>query len=88
MCHRGAMAPEKKKLIFLTSADPRSEPETIRRAYLWATRAAKEGLVAEVRLVGEAVRIARPEEIADFPRLAELRNQMDAGAGHAFQVSL
>ncbi len=79
---------ERKKLIFLSSSDPRSDPEPIRRAYLWATTAANQGLEAEVRLVGEAVRATRPEEIKQFPRLDELRSQMQAGAGHAFLVSL
>jgi hypothetical protein len=41
-----------------------------------------------VRLVGEAVRAARPEEIREFPRLQELRSQMLEGAGGAFLVSL
>jgi hypothetical protein len=79
---------QRKKLILLASSDPRSDPEPIRRAYLWATTAAREGLEAEVRLVGEAVRAARPDEIREFARREELRAQMQAGADHAFLVSL
>ncbi len=79
---------QRKKLIFVSSADPRSDPEPIRRAYLWATTAAKEGLEAEVRLVGEAVRAAHPGEIRDFERIDVLRAGILAGASGSFLVSL
>lgn len=78
---------QRKKLIFVSSVDPRTDPEPLRRAYLWATTAAKEGLEAEVRLVGEAVRAAKGE-IGDFPRIAQLRDWMLAGASNDFEVSL
>ena len=79
---------QRKKLIFVSSADPRTDPEPIRRAYLWATTAAKEGLEAEVRLVGEAVRAAHPGEIKDFERIDALREGILAGATGNFLVSL
>lgn len=79
---------QRKKLIFVSSADPRSDPEPIRRAYLWATTAAKEGLEAEVRLVGEAVRAAHAGEIRDFDRTDALREGILAGASGNFLVSL
>ena len=65
-----------------------TNPEPIRRAYLWATTAAKEGLEAEVRLVGEAVRAAHPAEIKDFERIDALRQGILAGASGNFLVSL
>lgn len=79
---------QRKKLILVSSADPRTDPEPIRRAYLWATTAAKEGLDAEVRLVGEAVRAAHPGEIKDFDRIDRLREGILAGASGDFLVSL
>lgn len=79
---------QRKKLIFVSSADPRTDPEPIRRAYLWATTASKEGLEAEVRLVGEAVRAAHPEEIKHFERIDALREGILAGASGNFLVSL
>jgi hypothetical protein len=79
---------QRKKLIFVSSADPRHDPEPIRPAYLWATTAAKEGLEAEVRLVGEAVRAAHPDEIKEFERIDALREGILAGASGNFLVSL
>ena len=50
----------RKKLIFFASADPKVDPDPAWSAYHFAKTAANAGLDAEVRLAGDAVRLARP----------------------------
>ena len=50
----------RKKLIFFASADPKVDPNPAWSAYHFAKTAANAGLDAEVRLAGDAVRLARP----------------------------
>ena len=52
--------PPRKKLIFFASADPKIDPDPAWSAYHFAKTAANAGLDAEVRLAGDAVRLARP----------------------------
>jgi hypothetical protein len=78
----------RKHLVFFTSADPRSNPGPAWSAYHFATVAARAGLEAEVRLAGDAVRVAQPDGILDSDRGNELRAKVEAGAGGPFLVSL
>lgn len=75
-------------LVFFASADPRSNPGPAWSAYHFATVAARAGLDAEVRLAGDAVRVAQPDGIEDSERGKELRAKVEAGAGGPFLVSL
>ena len=55
----------RRRLIFFTTADPRTDPGPAGQAYHFAAVAARTGLDAEVRLAGDAVRLARPDGVAD-----------------------
>ena len=63
----------RRRLIFFTTADPRSDPGPAGQAYHFAAVAARAGLDAEVRLAGDAVRLARPDGVADTPAGQALR---------------
>ncbi|MFP5327357.1 MAG: hypothetical protein ACLGHT_07730, partial [Acidimicrobiia bacterium] len=78
----------RRKLIFFASSDPRDNPRPAWSAYHFATVAAGAGLDAEVRLAGDAVRLAQPGGIADTPQGDELREKVKAGADGPFLVSL
>lgn len=78
----------RKNLIFFTSADPRTDPGPAWSAYHFAEVAARAGLTAEVRLAGDAVRVAQPDGVADTNRGQELRAKVKAGADGPFLVSL
>jgi len=54
----------RRRLIFFTTADPRTDPGPAGQAYHFATVAGRTGLEAEVRLAGDAVRLARPDGVA------------------------
>lgn len=77
----------RRKLIFFASADPESDPKPARSAYLFASVAAKAGLEAEVRLAGDAVRVATGA-IAGTPMGIELRERARTGVDGPFLVSL
>lgn len=55
---------ERRKLIFFTNSDPAEAPQRIETAYHFANIAAKAGLTAEVRLAGDAVKVALPGAVA------------------------
>ena len=57
----------RRRLVFFTTADPREDPRPAGQAFHFATVAARTGLDAEVRLAGDAVRLARPDGVADTP---------------------
>ena len=57
----------RRRLVFFTTADPREDPRPAGQAFHFATVAARTGLEAEVRLAGDAVRLARPDGVADTP---------------------
>jgi hypothetical protein len=78
----------RKHLVFFASADPRSDPGPAWSAYHFADVATRAGLDAEVRLAGDAVRVAQPDGIQDSDRGKELRAKVEAGAGGPFLVSL
>jgi hypothetical protein len=54
----------RRRLIFFTTANPRVDPGPAGQAYHFAGVAARTGLDAEVRLAGDAVRLARPDGVA------------------------
>lgn len=62
-----------RRLIFFTTADARVTPGPAGQAYHFAAVAARTGLDAEVRLAGDAVRLARPDGAADSPEGRALR---------------
>ncbi len=80
--------PERKKLIFFASADPRQNPGPAWSAYHFASVAAKAGLEAEVRLAGDGVRVAHLDSLGETSKAVELRDKAKAGADAPFLVSL
>ncbi len=77
---------EHRRLVFFTTADPRIDPGPAGQAYHFASVAARTGLEAEVRLAGDAVRLARPDGVgaSDEGRALRARALEDA----PFLVSL
>jgi len=73
-------------LVFFTTADPRIDPGPAGQGYHFAAVAARAGLSAEVRLAGDAVRLARPDGVADSPEGRALRARVLEDA--PFLVSL
>ncbi|MBA2450667.1 MAG: hypothetical protein H0V51_21860 [Chloroflexi bacterium] len=57
----------RRRLIFFTRADPVMDPGPAEMAYDFATVAARAGLEAEVRLAGDAVKVALPDGIVATP---------------------
>ena len=82
------MATARKRLIFFTVSDPGIYPERVLEAYHLATTAAKAGLEAEVRLAGDAVRVALPEGIAATPRGDDLRAKVLLRTEPGYAVSM
>ncbi|MCY4068709.1 MAG: hypothetical protein OXE79_06370 [Acidimicrobiaceae bacterium] len=78
---------QRRKLIFFTTADPRSDCGALFRAYHFAAAAAGAGLEAEVRLAGEAVAVADLETIPDTDMGRDVRQKVAAGREAAFAVS-
>ncbi|MPZ64413.1 MAG: hypothetical protein GEU83_02405 [Pseudonocardiaceae bacterium] len=72
------------RLIFFASADPATDPKPVWSAYHFANVASQAGLDAEVRLAGDAVRVAMDEtELSE-----DLRAKIKRGAAAPFLVSL
>lgn len=78
----------RKKLIFFAGADTRSNPKAAWSAYHFADVAAKAGLEAEVRLAGDAVRLAQPDGIPDSEEGHRLREKVKESIDAPFLVSL
>jgi len=78
----------RRKLILFTNSDPGTDPCPAASAYHFATVAAGAGLEAEVRLAGDAVKLALPNAIAVTPRGDELREKVRQGVGADYLVSL
>lgn len=74
--------------MFFAAADPGEDPGPAWTAYHFATVAAGADLDAEVRLAGDAVKVALPGGIIDAPRGLQLRAQVAAGATAGFDVTL
>ncbi len=80
--------PDRRRLIFFAAADPRYEPRPAWSAYHFAAVASAAGLDAEVRLAGDAVRVAQEGGIEDSPLGNELRGKARDGQDGPFLVSL
>ena len=65
----------RRRLIFFTTADPRTDPGPAGQAYHFAAVAARSGLDAEVRLAGDAVRLARSDGVANSDAGRALRKR-------------
>ncbi len=78
----------RKRLIFFASADPRINHLPTEKAYHFASVAAKAGLDAEVRLAGDAVRVAQPDGVPATPEGAALQEKARGGALAPYLVSL
>lgn len=78
---------QRRKLIFFTTADPRTQTEALFRAYHFANVAGSAGLEAEVRLAGEAVAVADLDVMPDTELGHDVRQRVIAGADSSFAVS-
>ena len=78
----------RRKLIFFTGAHPEENPRASWVAYHFAEVAAGAGLEAEVRLAGDAVRVAQASGTASTPLGEELQAKVRAGASAPVLVSL
>ncbi|MDQ3570623.1 MAG: hypothetical protein M3396_08395 [Actinomycetota bacterium] len=78
----------RKRLIFFAASDPVENPRPAWSAYHFAEIAAGAGLDAEVRLAGDAVRVAQPDAVASSPQGEDLRQKAKAGRSSPFLVSL
>ncbi len=77
----------RRKLIFFTTADPRTDVDAVFRAYHFATVASSAGLEAEVRLAGAAVSVADLDVIPDTEMGRDVRQRVAAGSDAPFAVS-
>lgn len=78
----------RRKLIFFAGADTRANPRPAWSAYHFATVASNAGLEAEVRLAGDAVRLAQPDGIPDTELGDQLREKVKESVDAPFLVSL
>ena len=78
---------ERRKLIFFTTADPRTGTDALFRAYHFAAVAGSAGLEAEVRLAGEAVSVADLGVVPDTEMGRDVRQKIVAGSDGPFAVS-
>ncbi len=78
---------QRRKLVFFTTADPRTDPGALFRAYHFATVAGSAGLEAEVRLAGAAVSATDPTVFDDSELGSDVRQRVAAGADGPFEVS-
>ncbi len=78
----------RKRLIFFASADTRTNARPTEKAYHFASVAAEAGLDAEVRLAGDAVRVAQPDGLPDTPEGDALREKARGGSLAPYLVSL
>jgi predicted peroxiredoxin len=78
----------RRKLIFFAAADTRTDPVPAWSAYHFATVATNAGLEVEVRLAGDAVRLAQPDGIGDTEQGDKLRRKVKESSDAAFLVSL
>lgn len=78
-----------RRLIFFAGSDPRTDPHPIWRAYHFAHCADAEGLQTEVRLAGDAVRVAHREVLEGAGgRAGELAAMIKERAAAGLLVSL
>ncbi len=77
----------RRTLVFFVAADPRTDLGPVMAAYHFATVAATSGLEAEVRLAGDAVKVALPDGIVRSSDGDRLRERVQAGTSIGYQVS-
>lgn len=78
----------RRKLVFFTSADPRTDPGAFFRVYHFANVAGTAGLDAEVRLAGAAVDVTDLDVLPEGERGDDIRNRVREGVDGPFLVSL
>lgn len=78
----------RRKLIFFTSADPRTDTGAFFRAYHFANVAGSQGLEAEVRLAGPAVDVTNLDNLPNDEAGDGIRDKVRDGVGGPFKVSL
>lgn len=78
----------RRKLIFFTSADPRTDPGAFFRVYHFANVAGMSGLEAEVRLAGTAVDVTDLDTLPNDEAGNGIRDKVRDGVGGPFKVSL
>lgn len=78
----------RRKLIFFTSADPRTDPGAFFRVYHFANVAGSNGLEAEVRLAGNAVDVTNLDNLPAGDQGDGIRSKVAEGADGPFLVSL
>ncbi len=78
----------RRKLIFFAAADPGANARPTWSAYHFAKVAGDAGLEAEVRLAGDAVRVAQPDAIPETEQGGDLRKRVAEGVDGPFLVSL
>ena len=77
----------RRRLIFFTTADPRTSIDALFRAYHFASAASAAGLEAEVRLAGEAVSVVDLDVVPDTELGRDVRQKIVAGSDAPFLVS-
>ena len=82
------MTTPRKRLIFFTSADPRTDTGAFFRVYHFAGVAATAGLDAEVRLAGAAVDVTDVDLLPTDEAGEDVRAKVKAAADGPFLVSL
>lgn len=76
-----------RKLIFFTSADPRTDTHPFARAYHFANVASKQGVEAEVRLAGGAVVLPDLDSLPKDEAGDDLRKRISESIDATFEVS-
>ena len=80
--------PARMNLIFFSSADPAENPSAIISACHFAATARKAGLVAELRLAGDAVRVLDPAMLPPGKDGDGLRGALDKVRSSQPRVSI
>ena len=75
---------ERRRLIFFANSDPADRPDRIETAYHFANVASNAGVVAEVRLAGDAVKVALADAI---PAGHILNEKVAGGLASPFDIS-
>lgn len=76
-----------RKLIFFTSADPRTNTRAFFIAYHFANVASKQGIQAEVRLAGSAVDVADLDVLPSNEAGDEIRKKIRESIDAPFDVT-
>lgn len=79
---------ECRKLVFFVNSDPGLDPGRISTAYHFATVASQAGLDAEVRLAGDAVKVALSGAFENSDAGNDLREKTRLGTTPGYAVSL